>query len=101
MTVLINMEIPDSCRECMFCKFDSCTGSTECVIDDCVLAKYFKTIEFEGRAEECPLKEVVTCGECKHRDPEDKQCDCGHDIKWQLPRKDTWFCADAESKRGE
>ena len=65
--IQIDIEMPDSCRECVFCKFDSCTGSTECVIDDCVLAKYFKTIEFEGRAEECPLKEVVTCGECKHR----------------------------------
>ena len=44
--------------------------------------------------------EVVRCKDCKHRDPEDKKCDCGHDILWQLPRSDEWFCADAE-RRGD
>ena len=42
--------------------------------------------------------EIVRCGECKHRDPEDKKCDCGHDIIWQLPRGDDWYCADAERR---
>ena len=42
--------------------------------------------------------EIVHCGECKHRDPEDKKCDCGHDIIWQLPRGDDWYCADAERR---
>ena len=42
--------------------------------------------------------EIVRCGECRHRDPEDKKCDCGHDIIWQLPRDDDWFCADAERR---
>ena len=42
--------------------------------------------------------EIIHCGECKHRDPEDKKCDCGHDIIWQLPRDDDWFCADAERR---
>lgn len=45
--------------------------------------------------------EIVTCGECRHRDPEDKKCDCGHDIIWQLPRGDNWYCADAEKKHVE
>ena len=45
--------------------------------------------------------EIITCGECKHRDPEDKKCDCGHDIIWQLPRDDDWFCADAERRTDE
>ena len=40
--------------------------------------------------------EIIRCKDCKHRDPEDKKCDCGHDIEWQLPRQDDWFCADAE-----
>ena len=44
------------------------------------------------------VTEIVTCGECRHRDPEDKKCDCGHDIIWQLPRDDDWFCADAERR---
>ena len=42
--------------------------------------------------------EIVRCGECRHRDPEDKKCDCGHDIIWQLPRGDDWYCADAERR---
>ena len=41
---------------------------------------------------------VVRCKDCKHRDPEDKKCDCGHDILWQLPRRDDWFCADGERR---
>ena len=42
--------------------------------------------------------ELIRCKDCKHRDPEDKKCDCGHDIRWQLPRHDDWYCADAERK---
>lgn len=42
--------------------------------------------------------EVVRCKDCKHRDPEDKKCDSGHDIIWQLPRRDDWYCADGERK---
>lgn len=40
--------------------------------------------------------EQIQCKDCKHRDPEDKKCDCGHDIIWQLPRHDDWYCADAK-----
>lgn len=42
--------------------------------------------------------ELIRCRDCKHRDPEDHKCDCGHDIQWQLPRQDDWFCADGERK---
>ena len=42
--------------------------------------------------------EIIRCKDCKHRDPEDKKCDCGHDIIWQLPRCDNWYCADAERR---
>ena len=44
---------------------------------------------------------VVRCRDCKHRDPEDKKCDCGHAILWQLPRDDDWFCADGERRDDE
>lgn len=43
----------------------------------------------------------VRCKDCKHRDPEDRKCDCGHDIMWQLPRGDDWYCADGERKDGD
>lgn len=44
--------------------------------------------------------ELIRCKDCKHRDPEDGKCDCGHAIQWQLPRPDDWFCADGERKEG-
>ena len=40
--------------------------------------------------------EIIRCKDCKYRDPEDKSCGCGHDIIWQLPRDDNWFCADGK-----
>ena len=46
-------------------------------------------------------EEIVRCKDCRHRDPEDKKCDCGHDIQWQLPREDDWFCADAERREDD
>ena len=45
--------------------------------------------------------EIIRCKACKHRDPEDKKCDCGHDIQWQLPRQDDWYCADAKRRTDE
>lgn len=39
---------------------------------------------------------VVRCRDCKHLDPEDHHCDSGHDIVWQLSRRDDWYCADGE-----
>ena len=44
--------------------------------------------------------DIILCKDCKHRDPEDKKCDSGHFIRWQLPRDDDWFCADAERRKG-
>ena len=40
--------------------------------------------------------EIVRCKDCKHLDPEDHHCDSGHDIVWQLSRRDDWYCADGE-----
>ena len=45
--------------------------------------------------------ELVRCGECVHRDPEDHRCDCGgHEwLKGKvLPMPDDWFCADGERR---
>ena len=46
---------------------------------------------------EC-VGDLICCKDCKHRDPEDKKCDSGHGIVWQLPRPDDWHCADGERK---
>lgn len=54
--------------------------------------------EVRDRIKALPTIEIVRCRECKHRDPEDKKCDCGHGIVWQLARDDNWFCADGERR---
>ena len=56
--IQIDMEMPDSCRECWFLKYDMYAGVTSCVIEDMILANYFKELDFEGRHEECPLINV-------------------------------------------
>ena len=56
----------------------------------------------KAKADEEPIArnagypELIRCKDCKHRDPEDFKCDHGHDIHWELPRPDDWFCADGE-----
>lgn len=60
----------------------------------CTVADYVKFLESMPSAQ----PEIIKCKDCKHRDPEDKKCDCGHDIMWQLPRGDNWYCADAERR---
>ena len=55
--------------------------------------KLWRNAYERGRAE--ALDEIVRCKDCRYRDPEDHKCDCGHDIIWQLPRDDKWYCADA------
>ena len=40
---------------------------------------------------------IILCKDCRYRDPEDKKCDNGHGIVWQLPRPDDWFCADGKA----
>ena len=53
--------------------------------------------------QDLPTLDLVLCKECKHRDPEDKRCDCGgHEwVKGKiLPVDDDWFCADGERKDG-
>ena len=59
------------------------------------LSTFARLLEMTPTADAMP---VVRCKDCKHRDPEDKKCDCGHAIQWQLPRDDDWFCADGERK---
>ena len=45
---------------------------------------------------------VVRCNDCRHRDPEDKKCDCGGlEHAHMFPVADDWFCADGERKDGD
>ena len=77
----------------------------DCTLDCCWVEGTIPAEYAEKRKLNCPIKgELVRCGECKHRDPEDKRCDCGgHEwVKGKiLPVKDDWFCADGERKDGK
>lgn len=48
------------------------------------------------------LTEVVRCKDCRHRDPEDKKCDCGELERagCVFPMRDDYFCADGK-RRGD
>ena len=90
--------MPD-CNKCIWSTRDGRCVSWEC---DFISHEDARRIDWLSElAERRKAPEIITCGECKHRDPEDKKCDCGHDIIWQLPRGDNWYCADAEKKHVE
>lgn len=95
MIAIKGTEMPKSCSECKLCVEDKYADMT-CVL----LCEEWEETDYNEnhRDEKCPLVEIVTCKDCKHRDSEDKFCDCGHMIKWSSPREDGWYCADAERK---
>ena len=70
--------------------------------DDCIVP-LSKCDFLQRRADECPLIEIVTCGECKHRDPEDKKCDCGMFERQGciFPVAEDYFCKYGERRSDE
>ena len=46
---------------------------------------------------------VVRCKDCRHRDPEDKKCDCGGTERQgcRFPVDDDYFCAYGERKKDD
>lgn len=75
-------------------QFHDTTKKTEDVPDANVGSK-FKPGGNPGNLGENPG--IILCKDCRYRDPEDKKCDHGHGIVWQLPRPDDWFCADGKA----
>lgn len=108
--LIVDMPMPKSCWDCPLSEqiedWDDFNGSF--YVAECKL-QYPKVVMIDEhtriRPDSCPIKgELVLCGECKHRDPEDKRCDCGgHEwVKGKiLPVKDDWFCADGKRKEKE
>lgn len=79
----------------MFGEFE--IAGTDLYVETSLLEK-LKRYEPEMKTEKIPYKkpEIIYCKDCQYRDPEDKKCDHGHGIVWQLPRPDDWFCADGK-----
>lgn len=122
MIIVKNLNLPESCSKCRFLAYDD--YATEHEYECLALMEFMNDDELpKGRRSDCPIfdenvetiqsivlvgrngnvaeyTKTIRCEDCKYRDPEDKKCDCGHSIQWNLPRNDEWFCADAE-RRGE
>ena len=86
--IAIDVEMPKNCIEC--------EEKGIRLVNHC-------TLIFDAKADierhpNCPLKEIVTYKGCKHRDSEDKFCDCGHTIKWSGTRGDNFYCADGKRR---
>lgn len=100
MSVVVRMEMPKSCRECLFmtgCSF--CEGYS----DSCVLAPDGVECEWdfshgEGptkRPDWCPLQQLVRCNDCMFYDRQKGKCEknlMDYGLRIILPN---WFCADA------
>ena len=51
-------------------------------------------------AETADVVKVVRCGDCIHRDPEDKKCDCSFQAKGSIfPMDDDDFCSYGERRK--
>ncbi len=48
-------DIPSDCRECRMEEYNSRTGETRCSACDRILADNFRTINFDGRPDWCPI----------------------------------------------
>lgn len=86
------LDMPKSCGECKF--FCGLGYGFHCYLNG-------KHITFIGEVEDfCPIIEIVTCEECKHRDPEDKKCDCGMFERQGciFPVADDYFCKYGERR---
>ena len=65
MAILIDMPMPTECRDCPMEMYHYNTGETICIASGEMLAYPYQTIQFEGRPDWCPLREVIRCGNCK------------------------------------
>ena len=97
MSVLINMEMPESCDDCILNNGITCYAVPD-YREDGVVGRT------DDRPDWCPLvpaadvRTVVRCKDCRHRDPEDHKCDSGETERQGCPFKvaDDYFCAYGE-----
>lgn len=87
-----NMDKPKECKECQW--------HLDFYIEDEQVGGLCTITEKDDKENTCPLIEIVRCGECKHRDPEDKKCDCGMFERQGciFPVADDYFCKYGERR---
>lgn len=85
----------DACTECM----ESCEEFDGIYPDchQCLLGGVKLKLRHTPAAD---VRPVVLCRECKHRDPEDRKCDCGQLERagCVFPVDDDYFCAHGEKR---
>lgn len=92
MIAIPNMDKPKECKECQW--------HLDFYIEDEQVGGLCTITEKDDKENTCPLIEIVRCGECKHRDPEDKKCDCGMFERQGciFPVADDYFCKYGERR---
>ena len=108
--LIVDIPMPIVCADCPICICLNGRKPAYCkavLVDDdnIVDGTMWKETDPNSIPDWCPIKgELVRCGECVHRDPEDKRCDCGgHEwvIGKILPVADDFYCAEGERKSNE
>lgn len=87
--ISIKMEMPKSCWNCDFCYEND--GDYYCSINYNRLAERATDIPNKTRHSSCPLTEIVTCENCKHR----VEASC---LKKNCFVYDSFYCKEGESK---
>ena len=85
-----------------FCEIARCKETRwgkHCPDGACSQRKVWERLKEYEDALSADVAPVVHCKDCKHRDPEDKRCDCGC---WHNPftTNDNDFCSHGERKEG-
>lgn len=90
MIAIPNIDKPQNCQKCI----DDCLN----IPLDCYPDEYGENRK--GEKIVCPIIEIVQCKDCKHRDPEDKKCDCGMFERQGciFPVDDDYFCKYGERR---
>lgn len=91
--IAIDVEMPNSCAKCQFqIEKDGCFRCRNKVIGS--------NKRWNERLSDCPLKEIVTCKDCKYyRNKDNDEWCTNHSIKdnkfWV---REDYFCADGERR---
>lgn len=56
--VMIDINMPEECRDCPLSTYYPFTGQTRCRGTGEVLADNYKPIKFDGRSQACPLVDI-------------------------------------------
>lgn len=90
MIAIKGMEMPSCCLDCEFFSNYSDAKLCDFTLEEINESEY-------GRAEHCPLVEIVTCKECKYaRQSEDNDRYCYLSCKYH---DIDYFCADGERRK--